>query len=64
MNKEEKQAFDKCMKAIKRLLIEEKQCKQKLERIQKDKMNCIRVLLDDKYCEEIIKEPNKNNNSQ
>lgn len=54
MNKEEQQAFDKCMKAIKRLLIEEKQCKQKLERIQKDKMNCIRVLLDDKYCEEII----------
>ena len=54
MNKEEQQAFDKCMKAIKRLLIEEKQCKQKLERIQKDKMNCIKALLDDKYCEEII----------
>ena len=54
MNKEEKQAFDKCMKVIKRLLIEEKQCKQKLERIQKEKMNCLRVLLDDKYCEEII----------
>lgn len=51
---EEQRAFDKCMKAIRRLLIEEKQCKQKLERIQKDKMNCIRVLLDDKYCEEII----------
>ena len=54
MNKEEQQAFDRYMKAIKRLLIEEKQCKQKLERIQKDKMNCIRVLLDDKYYEEII----------
>ena len=54
MNKEEQKAFDKCMKAIKRLLIEEKQCKQKLERIQKEKMNCLRVLLDDKYCEEII----------
>ena len=64
MNKEEQQAFDKCMKQIKRLLIEEKQCKQKLERIQKDKMNCIRVLLDDKYCEEIIKELSKNNNTQ
>ena len=64
MNKEEQQAFDKCMKVIKRLLIEEKQCKQKLERIQKDKMNCIRVLIDDKYCEEIIKEPNKSNNIQ
>ena len=32
MNKEEQQAFDKCMKAIKRLLIEEKQCKQNLEK--------------------------------
>ena len=30
MNKEQQQ-FDKYMKAIKRLLIEEKQCKQKLE---------------------------------
>ena len=55
MNSEEQKAFDKCMEAIKRLLIEEKQCKQKLERIQKEKMNCIRVLLDDKYCEEILK---------
>lgn len=55
MNKEEQQAFEKCMKAIKRLLIEEKQTKAKLERIQKEKMNCIRVLLDDKYCEEILK---------
>lgn len=51
---ESKKAFDKCMKAIKRLLTEEKQCKRKLERIQKEKMNCIRILLDDKYCEEII----------
>lgn len=54
MNSEEQQAFEKCMKAIKRLLIEEKQTKAKLERIQKEKMNCIRVLLDDKYCEEIL----------
>ena len=54
MNKEEQKAFDKCMKEIKKLLIEEKKCKQKLERIQKEKMNCLRVLLDDKYCEEII----------
>ena len=46
MNSEEQRAFEKCMKAIKRLLIEEKQCKQKLERIQKDKMNCINVLLE------------------
>lgn len=54
MNKEKQQEFDKCMKAIRRLLIEEKQCKQKLERIQKEKMNCIRVLLDYKYSEETI----------
>ena len=46
MNKEEQQQFDKYMKAIKRLLIEEKQCKQKLERIQKDKMDYISVLLE------------------
>ena len=32
MNKEEQQAFDKCMKAIKRLLMEEKQCKQKIRK--------------------------------
>ena len=55
MNKEEKQAFDKCMRAIKRLLIEEKQTKAKLERIQKDKINCVRILLSDEYCEEILK---------
>lgn len=55
MNKEEQQAFDKCMKAIKRLLIEEKQTKAKLERIQKDKINCVRILLSDEYCEEILK---------
>lgn len=55
MNKEEQQAFDKCMKAIKRLFIEEKQTKAKLERIQKDKINCVRILLSDEYCEEILK---------
>ena len=44
--KKKKKDVDKYMKAIKRLLIEEKQCKQKLERIQKDKMNYINVLLE------------------
>lgn len=58
MNNEEKKAFEKCMKAIKRLLIEEKETKRKLERIQKEKLNCVRVLLDDKYCEEISKGEN------
>ena len=55
MNKEEQQAFEKCKKAIKRLLIEEKQTKAKLERIQKDKINWVRILLSDEYCEEILK---------
>lgn len=61
MNNQEKQAFKKCMKQIKRLLIEEKQCKKKLEKIQKDKMDCIRILLDEKYCEEIIGVSDENN---
>ena len=56
MNKEEQQAFEKCMKAIKRLLIEEKQTKTKLERIQREKIDCVRVLLSDEYCKEILKE--------
>lgn len=55
MNKEEQQTFEKCMKQIKRLLIEEKQTKAKLERIQKDKITCVRILLSDEYCEEILK---------
>lgn len=55
MNQEEKKEFDKCVKAIKRLLIEEKQTKAKLERIQKEKLNCVRVLLDDVFCEEVLK---------
>lgn len=56
MNKDEQQAFEKCMKAIKRLLIEEKQTKAKLERIQKEKINCVRILLDDEYCKNVLKE--------
>jgi len=56
MNNEEKKAFEKCVKAIKRLLIEEKEAKRKFERIQKEKLNCVRVLLDDKYCEELLKD--------
>lgn len=55
MTKEEQQAFEAGKKAIKRLLIEEKQTKAKLERIQKDKINCVRILLSDEYCEEILK---------
>ncbi len=56
MNNKEKQEFEKCMKQIKRLLIEEKLIKQKLEKIQKAKLNCVRTLLDDSYCEEILNE--------
>lgn len=56
MNKEEQQAFEKCMKAIKGLLLEEKKTKAKLEEIQKAKINCMRILLDDDYREDILKE--------
>jgi hypothetical protein len=56
MNNDEKKTFDKCMKEIRRLLIEEKQTKQKLEKIQQAKMQCIRVLLDKEYCKEILEE--------
>lgn len=55
MNSEEQQAFEACKKAIKRLLIEEKRIKAKLERIQKTKITCVRILLSDEYCEEILK---------
>lgn len=55
MNDKENKAFEQCMKQIKRLLIEEKQTKAKLERIQKDKITCVRILLSDEYCKEILK---------
>lgn len=53
MSNEEQKAFEKCVKEIKRLLIEEKQCKAKLERIQRSKLECVRVLLDDEYCNKL-----------
>lgn len=56
MNNQEKQAFEKCMKQIKRLLIEEKQTKEKLERIQKAKLECVRLLLDGEYYEKTLKD--------
>ena len=49
MTDKEKQAFEKCMKQIKRLLIEEKQTKTKLEKIQKTKLECVRALLDNSF---------------
>ncbi len=52
MNNQEKQAFEKCMKQIKRLLIEEKQTKAKLEKIQKTKLECVRALLDNNFYED------------
>lgn len=55
MTKEEQQAFEAGKKAIKRLLIEEKRMKAKLEKIQEDKLTCIRILLDDAYREDMIK---------
>ena len=59
MNKEETQAFEKCMKEIKRLLIEEKRTKQKLEEIHKAKLYVIRILLDKEYCEKLKGEENE-----
>ena len=56
MNNQEKQAFEKCMKQIKRLLIEEKQTKEKLERIQKAKLEWVRLLLDGEYYEKTLKD--------
>ena len=44
VNNEEKKVFEKYVKEIKRLLIEEKQCKQKLKRIQEDKAKYIELL--------------------
>ena len=44
MSNEEKKIFEKYVKEIKRLLIEEKQCKQKLKRIQEDKAKYIALL--------------------
>lgn len=52
MDKQEKQAFEECMKQIKRLLIEEKLTKAKLEKIQKTKLECVRALLDDSFYED------------
>lgn len=52
MNNQEKKAFEECMKQIKRLLIEEKQTKAKLEKIQKTKLECVRALLDSSFYED------------
>ncbi len=51
MDKEEQQAFEKCMEQITRLLIEEKQTKAKLERIQQAKLDCVKALLDSSFYE-------------
>lgn len=39
----------------KKITYRRKANKSKLERIQKDKINCVRILLSDEYCEEILK---------
>lgn len=56
MNKEEQQAFEECKKAIKELLLEEKRTKVKLEEILRLKITCMRILLDDDYRENMLKE--------
>ena len=44
VNNEEKKVFEKYVKEIKRLLIEEKNCRQKLQRIHEDKAKYIELL--------------------
>ena len=51
---EETETFIKCKKAINRLLREERRLERQLKKIQQEKMICIRVLCDEKYCEEIL----------
>lgn len=41
--------FEECKKQLNNLLKEERIIKKKLENIQKTKMECIRILLDDEY---------------
>lgn len=53
MNDKENKAFEQFVKQIKRLLIEEKQTKAKLERIQQDELECVRILLDNEYCKKV-----------
>ena len=48
-----KDVFDELFSEMVNWREETKKIKKQLEEY-KDKMNCIRVLLDDKYCEEII----------
>lgn len=56
---EESESFIKCKKAIIRLLLEEKSLKKKLEKLQIEKIKCVRVLCDDKYCKEILGDKEK-----
>lgn len=46
-------SFEECKKAIDKLIKEEKLTKQKLDNIQKTKMECIRILLDDEYVKKV-----------
>ena len=54
MNKNEQQAFEECKKLIEELLLEEKKTKTKLEEIERTKIACMRILLDDNYCNEVL----------
>lgn len=52
-------AYVECAAAIRRLLSKEESLKRQLAKIEKEKMLCIRVLSDDKYCEEILRGENE-----
>lgn len=56
MNEEEQQAFEECKKLIEALILEEKKTKIKLEEIDRTKIACMRILLDNDYCNEVLKE--------
>lgn len=54
MNIQEDQTFEECKRQIKNLIAEEKRTEAKLKEIQKAKMECIRILLDDDYNKKIV----------
>ena len=56
MNDQEKQTFEECKRQIKNLIAEEKRTEAKLKEIQKAKMECIRILLDSDYSENLLGE--------
>lgn len=55
-NNNEHENFDFCMKYVQDLLIEEQRVKSELAKIQLTKMKLVRLLSDNNYCDEVLKE--------